>query len=186
VSDVLTGLGLRLRRATLADVDYLVELAKRPEIADFLAAVSPWGEDDLRAALAAAEADPAARGRFVLEVETGSGWAAAGGLGFSADNRRSRIASVHGVMVDPAFRGRGLAVEATRLLVAHLVRDLGYHRVQLEVYGFNEGAQRVFERAGFRREGVRRKAYWRRGAWQDGVLFGLLAEELEPAADPLA
>ena len=29
------------------------------------------------------------------------------------------------------------------------------------------------------REGVRRKAYLRHGEWQDGVLYGLLARELD-------
>ena len=50
--------------------------------------------------------------------------------------------------------------------------------MQLEVYGFNERAQRLFERAGFVREGAKRKAYWRHDAWHDGVLFGFLEEDL--------
>ena len=55
-------------------------------------------------------------------------------------------------MVDPACVSRGLAEQAVRSLVRHLIADLGYHRVQLEVYGFNERAVRLFERAGFVRE----------------------------------
>ena len=30
----------------------------------------------------------------------------------------------------------------------------------------------------FMREGVRRKAYWRNDEWVDGVLYGLVAEDL--------
>jgi len=33
---------------------------------------------------------------------------------------------------------------------------------------------------GFAREGVRRKAYDRHGEWVDGVLYGLVREDLEP------
>jgi RimJ/RimL family protein N-acetyltransferase len=62
----------------------------------------------------------------------------------------------------------------------HLIEELGFHRVQLECYGFNAAAVRVFERAGFTYEGVRRAAYRRHGAWNDGVLLGLVAEDLEP------
>jgi RimJ/RimL family protein N-acetyltransferase len=29
------------------------------------------------------------------------------------------------------------------------------------------------------REGAKRKAYWRHGEWVDGVMFGLLREDLE-------
>ena len=61
----------------------------------------------------------------------------------------------------------------------HLVFDLDYHRVQLEVYGFNERALVLFERAGFLREGVRRRAYDRHGDWVDGVLFGIVREDLD-------
>jgi len=81
-------------------------------------------------------------------------------------------------MIAPEERGRGIAERAARLLSRHLIREQGYHRVQLEVYGFNERGQRLFERAGFVREGVRRKAYWRHGAWQDGIHFGLVEEDL--------
>ena len=59
--------------------------------------------------------------------------------------------------------------------------DHGLHRIQAEVYGDNFAAQALFERAGFVREGTRRQAYWRRGRWQDGVLFGMIAEELSRA-----
>ena len=58
-------------------------------------------------------------------------------------------------------------------------RRIGFHRIQMEVYGFNERALRHAERAGWVREGVRRKAYWRNDEWVDGILFGLVAEDLE-------
>jgi RimJ/RimL family protein N-acetyltransferase len=61
----------------------------------------------------------------------------------------------------------------------HLVDELGFHRLQLEIYGFNERAMRHAERVGFVREGVRRKAYWRNAEWVDGVLYGLVAEDFD-------
>ena len=59
------------------------------------------------------------------------------------------------------------------------VLDLDFHRLQLEIYGFNERAIEHAERSGFVREGVKRKAYRRHGEWVDGVLFGLLREDLD-------
>lgn len=176
---ILGGGEVRLRRAEEADVAYLVALAADQAVEPYLAAVSPWSEEDVRDAIELGRREPAAAGRFVLEVPSGQEWAAGGGLAFAVQNRRSRIASLSGVMVDPRARGRGVGEAAVRLLTRHLIRDLGYHRVQLEVYGFNERALRLFERAGFVREGTKRRAYWRHGAWQDGVLFGLLEDELE-------
>jgi RimJ/RimL family protein N-acetyltransferase len=173
---------VRLRPATEADVAYLVELSRRQEIADYLAAVSPWDEEAVRHAIAAGREEPGAGQPLIVEVEDAGTWRPAGALAFSMANRRSRIAHLYGVMIDPTERGRGLGERAARLVCSHLIRDLGYHRIQLEVYGFNEPAQRVFERAGFTREGVRRKAYWRHDAWQDGIHYGLVEEDLDPGA----
>jgi RimJ/RimL family protein N-acetyltransferase len=57
--------------------------------------------------------------------------------------------------------------------------ELGFHRLELACYGFNDAAIRHSERAGFVREGVKRRAYMRHGEWQDAVLFSLLREDLE-------
>ena len=100
-------------------------------------------------------------------------------MAFETFSHRSRIADLRGLMLHPDFRGRGVADGAARLLVRHLLFDLDYHRVQLECYGFNERAIRHAERAGFVQEGVKRKAYWRHGEWVDGVIFGLVREDLE-------
>ena len=91
-------------------------------------------------------------------------------------NRRSRIASIETLMVDPRARGRRLGVAILKA-VARDVFARGVHRLEGEVYGFNEPALRTFDAAGFTREGVRRRAYDRHGAWQDGVRFGLLADD---------
>jgi RimJ/RimL family protein N-acetyltransferase len=175
VTAPLAGDGFALRRAAEADVDFLVELSSHEEVEPFMAAVSARGRDELLEEVRRSEDDPRHHGRFMVEVEGEP----AGALAFSVVNRRSRIADLHAIMLHPDYRGRGLGVEATRLFVRYLVFELGYHRVQLEVYGFNERALGLFERAGFVREGVRRRAYDRHGGWADGVLFGLVREDLE-------
>ena len=102
-----------------------------------------------------------------------------GALAYGVANPRSRIADLHGVMVHPDARGRGLEAEAARVPAArHLIEERGFHRVQLECYAFNERAVRLFERAGYVREGVRRRAYRRHGDWCDSVLFGVVEEDL--------
>lgn len=60
-----------------------------------------------------------------------------------------------------------------------LVFELGYHRLELAVCGFDERALRHAERAGYVREGVKRKARWRHGVWQDAVRFALVDEDVE-------
>ncbi len=181
MSTVLEDDELRLRRAVAGDVAFLATLAQHDEVEPFMSTVSARSHDELLEQVRLAEEAPTELGRFVLEVlrdASESSWQGAGALAFEVSNRRSRIALIHAVMLDPAFRGSGLAERAVRLLTRYLVRDLGCHRVQLEVYGFNERAQRLFERAGYVREGTRRKAYWRHEAWQDGIHYGILDDEV--------
>jgi RimJ/RimL family protein N-acetyltransferase len=112
--------------------------------------------------------------RLLIEVDGER----AGSLAYEQVNERSRIAHLGGLAVHPSFRGRRIADEAARLVQRHLIGELGFHRLQLEIYAFNERAIAHAERSGFVREGVRRKAYWLNGEWVDSVLFAVVAEDL--------
>jgi RimJ/RimL family protein N-acetyltransferase len=177
---IVQGEGLRLRRARRDDVDFLVELTTHEDIEPYLAASRPRDRDTLLEEIARSETEPEEFGRFVVEVERAGEWARAGAMGFEIANRRSRIANLGNLAIHPDFRGRRLADEAAKLFQRHLLFELGFHRLQLEIYGFNERAQRHAERAGFVCEGARRLAYWRHGEWVDGVIYGLVREDLEP------
>jgi RimJ/RimL family protein N-acetyltransferase len=168
-------MSVTLRRATAADVPFLVRLVRDPEVAPFLAAVRASSEEEIGREVARSDAEPDAFGVLVIEVDG----AAAGTVRWERVNERSRIASVSGFAIDAAFRGRGIGDAAARELQRHLIRDLGFHRLQMEVYGFNERALRHAERAGWVREGVRRKAYWRNDEWVDGIHFGVVEEDLD-------
>jgi RimJ/RimL family protein N-acetyltransferase len=163
-----------LRRATPGDVPFLVGLLRDADVAPFLAAVRSTSEQDVAAEVERSEREPDAYGVLVLELDG----ADIGTVTWERVNRRSRIASVSAFAIGPALRGRGVGVAAARAVQQHLLRDVGFHRIQMEVYGFNERALRHAERAGWIREGVRRSAYLRGGAWIDGILFGLVEEDL--------
>ena len=171
--------GLRLRRAERADLDFLLELMSHEEVEPYLAVIRPRDRNGLLAEIERSQAKPGEFGRFLIEVEDDGEWRRAGLIGFQVANRRSRIADLGSLAVHPDFRGRRLADRAARLFQRHLLDDLRFHRLQLEIYGFNERALRHAERAGFVREGVRRKAYDRHGDWVDGVIYGLVPEDLE-------
>jgi RimJ/RimL family protein N-acetyltransferase len=170
---------VRIRRAAEDDTDFVVELLNDEDVEPFLAASRARDRESVLEEIRRSEASPDESGIFMIEVPDGEGWARAGMMEFSLANRRSRIANLGGLAIHPDFRGRRLADEAARLFQRHLIFDLGFHRLQLECYGFNDRAIRHAERAGFVREGVKRKAYHRHGEWVDGVLFSLIREDLE-------
>jgi RimJ/RimL family protein N-acetyltransferase len=165
---------LVVRRARAGDVDFLVDLYAHDEVEPFLAAVRSKDRDSVLLDVERSEAEPGEIGVFVVEVDGKR----AGTMSFACANRRSRIADLRGLAIHPSFRGRRLADEAARRFQRILFDDLGFHRLQLEIYGFNARAIAHAERAGFTREGVRRKAYWRNEEWVDGVLFGIVVEDL--------
>ena len=166
-------MSVTIRAATGDDVDFLAELYADPDVRPFLAAAGSYGRDDVAERVGR---DPQSGGLLVVELDGER----AGAMAWELTNRRSRIAHVSGLAVHPRFRGRRVGDEAARLLQRHLIRERGLHRLELEIYGFNERAQRHAERAGWIREGVKRKAYARDGGWVDGVLYALVEEDLEP------
>jgi RimJ/RimL family protein N-acetyltransferase len=161
-----------IRPAGADDVDFLVELYADEDVRPFLAAA---GRYDREAVAEQVAQDPETGGVMVVELDGEP----AGAMAWDLRNRRSSIVHVSGLAVHPRFRGRRLADDAARLLQHHLILERGFHRIELEIYGFNQRAQRHAERSGFVREGVRRQAYRRGDGWVDGVLYGVVAEDLD-------
>jgi RimJ/RimL family protein N-acetyltransferase len=171
--------GVRVRRATRDDLDFILEVVTHEDVQPYLAAGGAFHSEALLAELEQQEHEPAAFGRFVIEVCEGNAWLRAGTMGFERVNKRSRIAHLERLAVHPDFRGRRLGDYAARLFQRHLIFDLGFHRLQMEIYGYNERAQRHAERAGWIKEGVKRKAYRSDDRWVDSVMYGLVREDLE-------
>ena len=162
-----------IRRARVDDAAFLVSLTTQDDVDPFLAAGRDRSPEAMAADIARSESTPDEFGIFVIEAAGES----VGTMRFKLANRRSRIADLSQLAVHPAARGRGVADEAARLFQRHLIDDLGFHRLQLEVYAFNERALAHVERVGYTREGIRRKAYRSEDGWIDGIMFGLVAED---------
>ena len=165
-------MSVSIRPARAEDVDFLVELYSDEDVRPFLAASGRYDREDVTEQV---RQDPERGGVMVVELDGEP----AGAMAWELRNKRSGIVHVSGLAVHPRFRGRRLADAAARLFQRHLIHERGFHRIELEIYGFNERAQRHAERSGFVREGVKRQAYRRGDGWVDGVLYGLVAEDLD-------
>ena len=93
--------------------------------------------------------------------------------GIDEHNRMAHI----GIELRPAFRGRGLGVDAVRVVCRYGFALRGLHRLQLETLTDNRAMIAVAEKLGFTREGATRGSSWMNGRFMDDVIFGLLAEE---------
>ena len=168
-------MAVELRRAKPPDADFLLELLADEDVRQSLGPRTAATGDDVLEEIERSLAEPQSFGRFVIEADGEP----AGMLGFHVANEPSKIARLERLAVHPRFRGQRLGDEAARAFQRLLVEELGYHRLELEIYAFNERACAHAERVGFVREGRKRKAYLKGGEWVDSVLYALLAEELD-------
>jgi RimJ/RimL family protein N-acetyltransferase len=93
--------------------------------------------------------------------------------GIDLHNRTAHL----GLSLVPAARGRGLGLDAVRLMCRYAfeVRDL--RRVAVETLVTNEPMRRTALAAGFTQEGILRENAYVLGARVDEVVFGLLRHE---------
>jgi RimJ/RimL family protein N-acetyltransferase len=116
---------------------------------------------------------------------------------------RTAIRSIHPVNRSAVFTvfigppehwSRGLGKEATALTTVYAMDVLNLHRLELEVFAYNDRALRCYENLGFIREGARRQAKYHDGAYHDAILMAVtqpdwqagLRERLREYLDPAA
>lgn len=87
-----------------------------------------------------------------------------------------------GMMVDARWRGRGVGGALVEAIV-QASRQLGAHKIALQVWPHNEAALRLYRRHGFVEEGVLRRHYPRRnGELWDALIMGLVLDETSPGS----
>jgi RimJ/RimL family protein N-acetyltransferase len=115
-----------------------------------------------------------------LTIRDAASGAFAGDIGlFRFEPVMGQAMTGYGLM--PAWRGRGYATRAVRLLAGWAFAHAGLARLIAGTAPENVASQRVLERAGFRREGYQRAALpGPAGTRLDDVLYALLPEDLNP------
>lgn len=84
------------------------------------------------------------------------------------------------IALSPDRTGQGLGTEATRLLLSYAFDRVGLHRVQLEVFDFNERAIRSYRKSGFVEEGRLRQTLLWGGRRYDTIVMGALRPQRQP------
>jgi RimJ/RimL family protein N-acetyltransferase len=114
---------------------------------------------------------------FVIAQGQGSEATAVGALGLRGINWRSRHAEFWIYLGDHSARGKGLADEASRLLLRFAFGTLGLHRVFLQVNVTNQPAIHLYRQLGFVEEGTLRAAVFADGHFIDRLLLSMLSHE---------
>lgn len=146
---------LRLRELHAGDAGAMLALLNDP---DFIAYIGDRGVRDEAQARAYLEAGPLAgyraHGYSLWAVEALPGGEFAGVCGLIC--RDTLPDPDIGYAFLPAWRGRGLAREAGRLVLGHAFNVIGVPRVLAIVTEANASSRRLLESLGLRNEGLRR------------------------------
>jgi len=167
---MIAGNRVRLRRATLADAEYLERwqsVEYTGEFNDFGLPRRPLGD-------AIRETGLVGENGGTMMVESAADGEPIGTVSWRAvrygPNTESGAWNI-GISLIPEARGQGLGAEAQRLLADHLFETTPAHRIEAMTDIDNVVEQRSLEKAGFAREGVLIGSQYRAGGWHDLVVF---------------
>jgi len=73
--------------------------------------------------------------------------------------------------------GKGYGTAAIKHVLDHAFGERNLHRVELEVYEFNDRAIHVYRKLGFREEGRRRDALLWDGQFYDSIVMSILSTD---------
>ena len=95
-----------------------------------------------------------------------------------------RVAT-YGILIgEKEFWGKGVGVEATRLMVEYGFQKLNLHRIDLGVFANHEAALHCYEKVGFKVEGRMREDLFQGGEYRDRIWMGLLRSEYQADHQP--
>lgn len=159
---------LRLRRATAADLDYIIDLEYAE---DNLPYIVPFDRDFHENVMTAGEASMDV---IVEEVSTGKpvGYFLVAGLATEA----REMEWTHVII---AKKGLGYGHEAMKLIKKWCFSVKKFHRAWLDCKDYNERALHLYESEGMVREGLIRETIITNGRYENLVILGILDREYE-------
>ena len=173
--EYLGGMDVRLRRATVGDVDRIVAIRSTSEVRH------RWAGDDLvQEFLDDIGSDEMEL--FVIENLDGQ---IIGGIQWSEETDPMYRHAGIDLYIDPNAHGRGYGTDAVRTLITYLIDIIGHQRFVIDPAADNQAAIACYGHVGFKPVGIMRR-YERSpdGTWHDGLLMDLLADEFVRTPSP--
>jgi RimJ/RimL family protein N-acetyltransferase len=112
---------------------------------------------------------------FAIENEEGE---LVGEIRTFACNRRVGTFK-YGMFIARNYWGKGYGTEVVRLLLKYYFKELGYQKVTVHVYSFNDRSIKFHEKLGFQKEGQLRRMNYTDGQYYDDIYLGMTREEYD-------
>ena len=162
---LIDGQRLRLRRAALEDLPYIMALQTAPENLKFIVPFDENYHREIINSTCAAKMDV-----IVEEISTGErvGY-------FMLRELDSLCAEFTHVIIGKKRQGYGR--ESLKLLLKWTFAVKKFHRVWIDCKPYNSVALHLYESLGFVREGTLREIILTNGVWEDLIVLGILDRE---------
>lgn len=104
-------------------------------------------------------------------------------IGLLSIDHKNRKAEYYVTIGERSYLGRGVANQATKLLLGYAFSELGLNRVYLFTEVQNIAAVRSYERIGFRCEGILKNDLFCKGRFVDRYLYGITKHDFFRCVD---
>ena len=163
MNELIAGERLRLRRATVDDLNYIMKLQSAPENLKFIV---PFSQDYHREIFTCADKLDV----IAEEIATGErvGY-------FMLRELDTPCAEFTHVIIDKKGVGYGRA--ALNLLLKWTFETKKFHRIWIDCKDYNSVALHLYESSGFVREGLLREIILTNGVYENLIVLGMLERE---------
>jgi RimJ/RimL family protein N-acetyltransferase len=177
---MIEGTTVNLRAQEMADLERNHRWVNDREVTRFLgmrylmalAAEESWMRERTKTA------HSFANNGFAIETKDGRH---IGNCGIHNPSPEDRSATV-GIMIgEQDCWGHGYGTDAMRTMVRFGFEEMNLHRIELDVYAFNERARASYRKCGFAEEACKRQEVFREGAYIDVIVMAVLRDEWEAA-----
>lgn len=103
-----------------------------------------------------------------------------GNISLQNINFIDRSAEVAIIIGDKRYWGKGIGLEAWKLMMNYGFRVLNLHRLYCGCANKNLGMRKIAQKSGMKPEGRRRDAFFKNGGYDDILEFGILETEYLP------
>lgn len=163
---------ITIRRFERKDIPKKVEWINNPENNRFLHYDLPLTIEKTEKWFDSHEGDST---RFDVVIEADGVPIGIGGL-LSIDQKNGK-AEYYITMGETDYKGKGIAKEASKLILAYGFEILGLNRIYFYTEIENEAAQKMHEKVGFVKEGRLRQDIFSHGKKVDQLVYGFLSED---------
>ena len=100
-----------------------------------------------------------------------------GTIGLLSIDRKNLKAEYYIAMGETSLKGKGVATQASKLLLDYGFTELGLNKIYLFTESENIPAQKLFEKVGFKKEGCMRSDIYSHNKFVDRYAYGIIRSE---------